>query len=167
MAMPFLYHVNTDGSGLQRVVPNPIVFLYSVSPDGKWLAVWEQRAVVLYSSDGATRKVICNSCATAGAEDRGVTPPTVRWSSDGKLLYLHENATRHGIELPNTTYVIPLKSGWMAALPASGFPSIDAAAAALGKSLTLADRVFPSPDPSVYAFPRLSSHRNIFRIQVQ
>jgi serine/threonine protein kinase/WD40 repeat protein len=166
-AVPFLYHVNTDGSGLRRVVPNQVVFLYDVSPDGKWLAVWEQSAVVLYSSDGATRKVICDYCATAGGEDRGVTPPAVRWSSDGKLLYLHENATRHGIELPNTTYVIPLQPGWMARLPASGFPSIDAAAAALGSRLTLGDRVFPSPDPSVYAFPRLSSHRNIFRIQVQ
>jgi Tol biopolymer transport system component len=168
-AETFLYHVNADGSGLRRVVPNQVVFLYAVSPDGKWLAVWEQErsAVVLYSSDGATRKVICESCASAGAEDRGVTPPSVKWSSDGKLLYLHENATRHGIQLPNTTYVIPLQPGWMAKLPASGFPSIDTAAAALGKSLTLADRVFPSPDPSVYALARLSSHRNIFRIQVQ
>src|SRR5277367_2620469 len=166
-AVPFLYHVNTDGSRLRRVVPNPIVFLYDVSPDGKWLAVWEQSSVVLYSSDGATRKVICDHCASAGAEDRGVTPPPVKWSRDGKLLYLHENATRHGIALPNTTYVIPLQPGWMAKFPASGFPSIDAAATALGRSLTLADRVFPSPDPSVYAFPRLSSHRNIFRIQVQ
>jgi eukaryotic-like serine/threonine-protein kinase len=166
-AVPFLYHVNTDGSGLQRVVPNQVVFIYDVSPDGKWLAVWEQSAVVLYSTDGATRKVICDHCASAGGEDRGVTPPTIKWSSDGKLLYLHENATRHGVELPNTTYVIPLQPGWMERLPASGFPSIDAAAVALGKRSTLGDRVFPSPDPSVYAFPRLSSHRNIFRIQVQ
>ena len=90
---PILYHVKTDGSGLQRVVPNQVVFLYDVSPDGKWLAVWEQSAVVLYSSDGATRKVICDHCASAGAEDRGVTPPPIKWSSDGKLLYLHENAT--------------------------------------------------------------------------
>lgn len=159
-AVPFLYHVNTDGSGLRRVVPNQVVFLYDVSPDGKWLAVWEQSAVVLYSSDGATRKVICNRCASAGAEDRGVTPPAVKWSSDGKLLYL-------GMDLANTTYVIPLRPGWTARLPASGFPSIDAAAAALGARLTLGDRVFPSPDPSVYAYPRPSSHRNIFRIQVQ
>ena len=166
-AMPFLYHVNTDGSALRRVVPNQVLFLYDVSPDGKWLAVWERSAIVLYSSDGATRKMICENCASAGAEDRGVTPPAVKWSRDGKRLYLHGNATRHGIELPNTTYVIPLQPGWMAALPASGFPSIDAAAAALGKRFALGDRVFPSADPAVYAFPRLSSHRNIFRIQVQ
>jgi eukaryotic-like serine/threonine-protein kinase len=166
-AVPFLYHVNADGGGLRRVVPNQVIFLYDVSPDGKWLAVWEQSAVVLYSSDGATRKVICDRCASSGAEDRGVTPPAVRWSSDGKVLYLHEEATRHGIELPNTTYVVPLQPGWMARLPASGFPSIDSAAAALGSRLSLGDRVFPSADSSVYAFPRLSSHRNIFRIQVQ
>jgi eukaryotic-like serine/threonine-protein kinase len=166
-AVSFLYHVNTDGSALRRVVPNQVVFLYDVSPDGKWIALWEQSAVVLYSSDGATRKVVCDHCASAGGEDRGVTPPTVKWSSDGKRLYLHENATRHGVELPNTTYEIPLRPGWMAMLPASGFPSIDAAATALGKRLALGDRVFPSPDPVVYAFPRLSSHRNIFRVQVQ
>jgi eukaryotic-like serine/threonine-protein kinase len=165
-AVLYLYHVNTDGSALQRVAPNQVSFLYDVSPDGKWLAVWEGNAVVLYSSDGAIRKMVCDFCATAGGEDRGVTPSTIKWSRDGKRLYLHENATRHGIELPNTTYVIPLQPGWMEALPASGFPSIDTAAAALGKSLTLGDRVFPGPDPSVYAFPRLSSHRNIFRIQV-
>jgi eukaryotic-like serine/threonine-protein kinase len=166
-AATYLYHVNTDGSAMQRVVPNQVVFLYDVSPDAKWLAVWEGSAVVLYSSDGATRKLICGRCGSAGGEDRGVTPPTVEWSKDGKLLYLHENATRHGIQLPNTTYVIPLQPGWMSKLPDSGFPSIDAAAAALGRRLTLADRVFPSPDPSIYAFARLSSHRNIFRIQVQ
>ena len=84
-----------------------------------------------------------------------------------KVLPLHESATRRGIELPNTTYVIPLQPGWMSRLPATGFPSIDAAAEALGKSLTLADRVFPSPDPSVYAIARLPLHRNIFRIQVK
>ena len=49
-----------------------------------------------------------------------MTPPAVKWSSDGKLLYLHENATRHGIELPNTTYVIPIQPGWTAALPLRG-----------------------------------------------
>jgi eukaryotic-like serine/threonine-protein kinase len=167
LAVPYLYHVKTDGSALQRVVPNPVVYLYDVSPDGKWVAAWEQLAVVLYSSDGATRKVICERCATAGGEERGVIPPVVRWSRDGKFLYLHENATRHGIELPNTTYVIPLRPDWTQALPASGFPSIDAAAEALGKRLSLGDRAFIGSDPSVYAYPRLSSHRNIFRIQVQ
>jgi len=55
----------------------------------------------------------------------------------------------------------------MVALPASGFPSLDAAAEALGKRDALADRAFPGPDPSVYAVPRLSSHRNIFRVEVQ
>ncbi len=165
-AVPFLHHVNTDGSGLQRLVPNQVLFLYDVSPDGKWLAVWEQHALVLYSSDGAARNVICDPCASAGAEDRGVTPPTIKWSGDGKLLYLHENLDRRGVESPKT-YVISLQPGWMAKLPTSGFPSIDAAAAALGTRLTLAERVFPGPDLSVYAFPRISSHRNIFRIQVQ
>ena len=56
-AMPFLYHVNTDGSALRRIISISCLFLYDVSPDGKWLAVWERSAIVLYSSDGATRKM--------------------------------------------------------------------------------------------------------------
>jgi len=167
-ATPFLYHVNMDGSELRRVVPNQVLFLYDISPDGKWLGVWEENAVVLYSSDGATRRMICDHCGSAGGEDRGVTPPLVSWSRDGRRLYLHETASRHGIELANKTYIIPLQSGLMApALPTSGFPSIDAATAALGGRLIVSgDRAFPSRDASVYAFPRLAAHRNIFRIQV-
>jgi hypothetical protein len=82
-ATPFLYRVNTDGSGRRRVVPKPVLFLYDVSPDGKWLAVWEENAIVLYSADGASRRMICESCGTAGVEDRGITPPMVSWSRDG------------------------------------------------------------------------------------
>jgi hypothetical protein len=38
-ATPFLYHVNGDGSELRKVVPNHVLFLYGISPDGEWLAV--------------------------------------------------------------------------------------------------------------------------------
>ena len=165
-ATPGLYHVNVDGSGLRQVVPNHVFFLYDVSPDGKWLAAWEGQAVVLYSTDGASRRLICDGCATAGGEDRGLTPPLVSWSRDGKRLYLHTIEFLHAIE-SRKTYVISLQPGQMVPpLPDSGFRSIADAATSLGGRLIAGQRAFLSADPSVYAFPRLATHRNIFRIRV-
>jgi len=167
-ATPFLYHVNGDGSELRKVVPNHVLFLYGISPDGEWLAVWEEKAsaIAFFSSDGTRRIVMCETCGTAGGEDRGITPPMVSWSRDGKRFYLHETPTSGDSELVKT-YVIALQTGRMVPdLPASGFQSRQAVAHALGARLLSDERAFLSPDPSVYAFPRPAVHRNIFRIRM-
>jgi hypothetical protein len=110
--------------------------------------------------------LICDGCATAGGEDRGLTPPLVSWSRDGKRLYLHTIEFLHAIE-SRKTYVISLQSGQMVPpLPDSGFRSIADAATSLGGRLIAEQRAFLSSDPSVYAFPRLATHRNIFRIRM-
>jgi hypothetical protein len=51
-------------------------------------------------------------------------------------------------------------------LPEAGFESIQRAAEALGAKPISDPRAFPSSDPSVYAFPRPTAHRNIYRITV-
>ena len=148
------------------MVPNQVLFLYDVSPDGEWLAAWEDWAIVLYSTDGKTRRLICDYCGTAGGENRGITPPMVSWSRDGKRVCVKE--TPSGRENPTCkTYVIPLPPGrTMVDMPASRFRPEADAVAAVGGHLLAEERAFPSPEPSVYAFPRLSAHRNIFRIRV-
>jgi serine/threonine protein kinase len=156
----FLYRVKDDGSGLQKISPNRVLFLYDVSPDGKWASVWqlEDSAVVLYSTESDARTIVCTHCGTAGEENRGVTPPLVSWSRDGKYLFLHTTASRE-------TYALALPAGRVIpVLPETGFKSIESAAVALGAKPISDPRAFPSSDPSVYAFPRLTTHRNIYRI---
>ncbi len=51
-------------------------------------------SVAFYPVDGGEPKMLCALCGTAGEEQRGVTPALVRWSSDGRTLYLHRIATR-------------------------------------------------------------------------
>jgi serine/threonine protein kinase len=158
----FLYRVKDDGSGLQKMSPNRVLFLYDVSPDGKWVSVWqlEDSAVVLYSTESDARTILCTHCGTAGEENRGVTPPLVSWSRDGKYWFLHTTGSRE-------TYALPLAAGQMIpSLPEAGFDSIQNAADALGAKAISDPRAFPSSDPSVYAFPRLTTHRNIYRITV-
>jgi Tol biopolymer transport system component len=158
----FLYRVKDDGSGLQKMSPNRALFLYDVSPDGKWVSVWqlEDSAVALYSTESDARTIVCTHCGTAGEENRGVTPPLVSWSRDGKYLFLHYTGSRE-------TYALPLAAGRMVPnLPEAGFESIQSAAEGLGAKPIPDPRAFPSSDPSVYAFPRLTTHRNIYRITV-
>ncbi|MBI3696435.1 MAG: serine/threonine-protein kinase [Acidobacteria bacterium] len=156
----FLYRTQEDGSGLQRVVPNPVVYLYDVSPDGKGLAAWIGRSVVVYPAGGGSPTVVCSSGANAGGDYRAVTPPLVSWSRDGKFLYVH-------VRTGSRTFALPLRPGQiLPPLPASGLPSLDDAAALPGARLIPQPRAFGGPNPSVYAFARVTTHRNIYRIPV-
>ena len=104
--------------------------------------------------------LLCPSCATAGEENRGVTPSLVRWSRDGRFLYFHSTDTRQ-------TYVFTLHPGEVVPrLPPGGFPGMSDAARALGAQPIPDQRAFVSADPATYAFPRVATHRNIYRIRV-
>jgi Tol biopolymer transport system component len=156
---PFLYHIREDGSGLAKVLPQPMTFLYAVSPDGNAIAIWEGDSVLVYSRKDGVRTLICEDCATAGEENRGVTPPLVSWSPDGAFMYVHSTRTRH-------TYAIPLRPRQhVPTLPSSGLPDLPAAAQLPGAE-TIPERAYPSVSPSIYAFPRVTTHRNIYRIVV-
>ena len=153
----FLYRIKEDGSGLQKVVADPVKVLYDVSPDGKWLAAWTGRSVVVYPADGGDPLLICPACANRAPPNQ---PALVTWSRDGKFVYLHETGVRQ-------TYAVPLRPGQiLPALPASGISSPAAAAALPGARMIAEQRAFGGPNPSVYAFSRVTTHRNIYRIPV-
>jgi hypothetical protein len=157
---PFLWHVQEDGSQLQKAAPMPVTFIYSVSPDGNAVAIWVEDSVIVYPLHGGNPVRFCSRCATAGEENRGVTPSLVSWSPDGKFVCLHATTTRR-------TYVVPLPSGQLLPrLPASGIGSMEAAAELPGAATISQQRAFVGPDPSTYAFPRVTTHRNIYRIRV-
>ena len=156
----FLQKVNADGTGLQKIVPDRAIFLYAISPDGKWVAAWVGGDVNIYPSAGGAATRVCTSCASGGAENRGVTPPLINWSRDGKTLYLFSSGISH-------TYLVPLQDGQiLPSLPAAGL-QLGSVEKSLPDARTIAhDRAFMSSDPSVYAYPIVSSHRNIYRIPV-
>jgi hypothetical protein len=109
--------------------------------------------VVAYPAGGGPPTLICSTCANRG--------PVVSWSRDGKVLYLHETPA-------SQTYAVPLRPGQMLPpLPASGIrsPGFDAASV-LGAKMIPQERAFGGPNPSVYAFVRVTTHRNIYRIAV-
>jgi eukaryotic-like serine/threonine-protein kinase len=156
----YLQRVRADGTGLQRIIPGRTVFLYAISPDSKWLAAWVGSDVNVYSSEGGSPTRVCTGCASAGAEDRGVTPPLISWSRDGKLLYLFSERKSH-------TYSLQLRSGEiLPPLPPSGFQLNADEKPASEARIIGQPRAFMSSDPSVFAYPIVTTHRNIYRIPV-
>ena len=157
---PFLHRIQEDGTGIQQLLPQPITFIYAMSPDGGSIAIWEKDAIVVQRLDGSHRTMICSDCGTAGEENRGVTPSLVSWSPDGRFLYLHSTGSRK-------TYSVALSQGSiLPALPASGLKSMLDAVQATGAQELAQPRAFGGADPSTFAFPRVTTHRNIYRIPV-
>jgi Tol biopolymer transport system component len=162
----FLYRIKADGSELQKVIPDPVAFFYGVSPGGKSVAVGStperQNSIVVYPVDGGSATTICAACASSGGPERGGrTLPLVSWSPDGKFLYLIEPG-RNGY-----TYALSLRPGQvLPALPASGIQLQGDTAALPGARLIAQQQVFVGPNPSVYAFTRVTTQRNIYRIPV-
>jgi eukaryotic-like serine/threonine-protein kinase len=157
----YLQKIKADGTGLQKVIPEKTTFLYDVSSDGKWLAVWTSAHtdIKIYPSDGGAPMLVCTRCAGAGAEDRGITPPIVSWSRDGTELYLYS-------EDMHQVYAVPLKSGQpLPPIPPSGI-SWRAAPPQIAGVRTIPQRAFMSADPHVYAYLQVTAHRNIYRILV-
>jgi hypothetical protein len=156
-----LQKVKADGTGLQKVIPEKATFLYDISPDGKWLAVWttERTDIKVYPADGGPPKLVCGGCASGGADDRGITPPMLSWSRDGNELYLYS-------EDLHQVYAVPLKSGQpLPPIPPSGI-SWRAAPPSIAAMRTIPQRAFMSADRQVYAYLQVTAHRNIYRILV-
>ncbi|HEX4135948.1 MAG TPA: protein kinase [Bryobacteraceae bacterium] len=157
----YLYHVNDDGTGLRKLLPTQISFLYAISPDGKAVAVWAtNNDVDINAYDGSSQTVICRGCGTAGEENRGVTPSLLSWSRDQKFLYLHYTGTRQ-------TYAVPLPPGQLVPpLPPGGLGCMCNGEKLPGAKALPEPRAFSGPVPAVYAYPRVTTHRNIYRISV-
>lgn len=156
----FLYHVNDDGSDMRKLISKPVAYLYGMSPAGEDLAVWVDEDVYVYPYEGGPGTLICSHCATAGEENRGVTPPLVSWSANGKFLYVHSTRTRD-------TYSVPLADGHaLPPLPPNGLQQLADAGALPGARTIPEPRAYVGADPSIYVFPQLTTHRNIYRIPV-
>jgi len=156
----FVYRIKEDGSDLQKMVPTSNLFSFSVSPDGRWLAAQDSRSwggLFAFPSGGGVPTLICKTCSPPQGTDP--KPPDMTWTPDGRFVYL---------KFAGATFAIPLRPGQsMPTIPASGLQSKDAVAALPGARLVSEENnVFPGPNPSIYAFTKVATQRNIYRVPV-
>ena len=161
----YVYRIKKDGTGLQKAIPDPIVFFGEVSPDAKWVVALAalsgeeaSAAVMAYPVGGGAPMQLCDRCQ-------------VRWAPDEKFLYVSfltwdaNGAEQREGEKPHKTFVIPLThSQTFAGLAARGFKSEAQLAAIPGVRAIDQPFLLPGPDPSVYAFPKETVHRNLYRV---
>jgi hypothetical protein len=152
--------IREDGGDAQTVIPTPLLPL-SVSPDGQWIAVLDPRAwgaLFVYSTRGGSPSRLCDRCATPWGTD--TIPFYLGWTPDGEFLLWNFARSMHAI---------PLKPGRaLPDIPAGGVQSKAAVGALPGaRVVTAEEHAFPGPNASMYAFMKVSTQRNIYRVPIQ
>ena len=150
----FLYRTSQDGTKRRKITPDPIVDLYSISPDGRWIVApakvrddEQSVAITAFPLNGGPPLRVCNSFCGA------------RWDISGKFFYLTFNNTGD-----SNTYALPVN-------PARGIPVFPPGGVTKADDLKADKRVVVIPQtidsaagPNLYSYTRENTRRNIYRI---
>ena len=149
----YLYRMKSDGSGRRKITSERVLDVVTVSPDGRWVLAASPNpdpehpvALRAYAVDGAgTPATLCFDYCV------------VRWDTAGKFVY---------IQLHQSSYALPVMHD-------SGLPKISPGDSARiereakAKTVTAIPQIVLSAvSPSVYAYTRQSTRRNLYRIQL-
>ena len=153
-ARSFIYRTKLDGSEPQKVVATPIQFFLTASSDGAWVTAQMPGSVgragdtVAFPTAGGMPVTVCASCSAG-------------WTADGQALVVRLS----GGDLPVTrTIVLALEPGRMLPrLPVAGIRSV-ADLAGLSVLSSAEGSLYPGAKPRQYAFGRVATQRNVYRI---
>jgi len=150
----FVYRVRLDGTGMRKALEQPILLLWGVSPDGRWIAAWAP--------------LPGNGSPFAQAFPLDGNPPvTIGWVP---FAWSKPGWPRGMAFIPlfsKWTYTVPLASGQiLPPIPAGGFHSDDEIASLPGARRGPAWPIGFGPTADVYAFYREAIQRNLYRIPI-
>ena len=148
--------IQEDGSARQKVLPQAVIILVSVSPDGEWVVVDEAQPGEEQTS------------ALLAYPTRGGSPVRLTgrpgWFAGGTSFYLGFGG---GMERQGRTYVMPTRAGNSLPVPASGVSSEKDVAALPGVKVIEQWPLYPGLDASIYAFAKEGVQRNLYRVPLQ
>ena len=144
--------MKADGTNRRKIIPDRILAIEAVSPEGRWVIAGSQNpdeehpvTIRAFEVDGSASVPMCLAYCT------------FNWDSAGKFVYLSLP------ELQEGSYLIPLMPdvGLPKVLP-GGIVGIDD----LANAKMLPWNVESALNPSVYAYTRENTRRNLYRIQL-
>src|SRR5580658_1546924 len=149
----FLYRMKADGTDRHKISPQPVLDANSISPDGRWLVAGAPRPdqehtaqLTAFAVDGGTSATLCLSYCS------------LTWDTSGKFVYVsflgHEGRS----------YSLPvLHDTGLPKLPATGITRVEDLRNAT--TAPVIPQVVESViSPSIYAYTRQSTRRNLYRI---
>jgi Tol biopolymer transport system component len=155
-----LHRVRRDGTGLTKLMNEPVLYRGTLSPDEKWIPVRRIGAGGYYGELFSLEGRAPIQIAPPGAVDFYLS-----WSPDGKNAFLSVSLSVNSDR--GRTYIVPLAHGKMLpAIPAGGFRTETEIAALPGAHRIDSLDVTPGPRPGGYAFARETSLRNLYRIPI-
>ena len=157
----FLYRMKVDGTGRRKIISGPILDIIAVSPDGRWFVAAapisgqeHTAAVSAFPMDGGAPVRVCLGWCT------------LSWDAAGKFMYIYFPELRAGV------YPLPVQHATgLPKLPQAGIAQVEdfakaKAAAAILENVNSAflENVTSAVTPSFYAFTRVNTRRNLYRI---
>ena len=152
----FIGLMKNDGSARRQVTAQPISTVMSSSPNGRWLIAM---APALDAKGIDTIAIPAEFGEKPRVIGRGRYP--VAWSRDGSFIYI-------GLEANDGhTVVIPVSGGDLPKLPVIGIGSGKEASMIPGARLIDGTDISPGPAPSIFAYVKTTTQRNLFRIALR
>ena len=149
----FLYHMKGDGTGRRKISSQGVVDAFAVSPDGRWFVAVspgpDQEKTLqdtAFAVDGSTSVPLCLGYCL------------LTWDTTGKFVYVSFPSLHEG------SYALPVfQDTGLPKLPPAGIARIEDFAG--GKTPAVIPQVVESAiSPSVYAYTRRNTRRNLYRI---
>ncbi len=156
----YLARIKKDGSNLEKVTPQPVGNIWGISPDRRWVVGYVMPPENVHASSMAI--------PVAGGAPRRICETTcpVAWAPDGRFLYV--GIVPKSLTSAGTTLAIPVPAGEsLPKLPKSGIRGVEDAAAFAGARVIEGWMISPGPDPTVFAYTKLTTRRNLFRIPLR
>jgi len=154
----FLYRMKTDGSARRKISPERILDSYSISPDGRWVVAetpgsGDEEQITL----GTTKAFAVDGSATVLLS---IGYGLMSWDTSGEYVYFRFPQVKEG------SYALPTRRD-------SGLPMVPPGITGIEeitnlKAITAIPwEVESAVGPSVYAYTRLNTRRNLYRIQTR
>ena len=159
----FVYRMRADGVSRFKATPEPILFLVNITPDEKWAIVWkalpsqpEVRGTLALPIGGGEGVVLC--ACSAGPKWR--ESPLVSWPRNRR----HVLIGLPGMEQARTVVLPTSRGGALPDLPTSRTLTQRDLAESPRASIISETSVAPGVNADVFAFTRVSTHQNLYRI---
>jgi Tol biopolymer transport system component len=149
----FLYRMKTDGTDRRKITSERILDIASVSPDGRWVVAGspnsdEEHPAIMkaFPVDGGTSVPLCADYCW------------LSWDTAGRYAYISFMPYGSG------SYVLPVMHDGLPKVPAGGARRQDLINAKA--DIAIPGFVQSAVSPSLYAYTRQATRRNLYRIQL-